>query len=253
MPHNTNEHLVEVDALDLEEATPEQRIQMAIQAIERNGLRENGRPVLSIREAATTFKVPKSTLEARLKGRKTRMEAHESEKKLSKAAEDALVDWVKEMGRRGVPLSNSAAAALASVISGEKVGEAWVQRFRTRHPDLKVRWTTSMEKCRAQALNRTAVEEFYVVLRELIEKYNIPPENIYNMDEKGLQLGIGMKIRVLVDREQKTAFKVEDGNRELVTLIECANALGKSIPPTFIFQGQRRNLEWGRDNPIGAR
>jgi hypothetical protein len=253
MTPTARESLVDVDPLDLEERTAEQRIQLAIQAIERNGVGENGKPLLSIREAARAFQVRKSTLAARLKGRKTRKDAHQGEKKLNDAAEEALVAWIKEMGRRGVPLHASTVAAHASVITGQTVGECWVRRFRERHPDIKVKWTTGLEKCRAQALNQTAVEEFYDTLQDLVETYNIPEENIYNMDEKGIQLGMGKRVRAFVDRGQDCVYQVEDGDRELVTVLECVCADGSAIPPSVVFKGTRRNLEWGRDNHCKAR
>jgi hypothetical protein len=38
---------------------------------------------------------------------------------------------------------------------------------------------------------------------------------MYNMDEKGIQLGIGKRTMVLVDHDQKSVQQVEDGNCEL--------------------------------------
>ena len=73
------------------------------------------------------------------------------------------------------------------------------------------------------------------------------------MDEKGVQLGIGTRVAALIDRGQKTAYHIEDGDRELVTIIETICADGSSIPPSIIVQGKRRDLVWGRINPCNAR
>ena len=91
------------------------------------------------------------------------------------------------------------------------------------------------------------------MLTEVIEEYGILPENLYNMDEKGLQLGIGARATAMIDRDQKTAYSVEDGNRELVTVIETICVDGSILHPSVIFQGVRRNSEWGRNNPCNAR
>jgi hypothetical protein len=50
-------------------------------------------------------------------------------------------------------------------------------------------------------------------------------------------------------------YSVEDGNRELVTIIEAVCADGRAAAPSVIFQGTRRNPEWGRpeNNPDLAR
>jgi hypothetical protein len=101
----------------------------------------------------------------------------------------------------------------------------------SRRTELKTKWTVGLEQCRAQSLNATAVAGFFEVLDNAIEKYNIPEENIYNMDEKGLQLGIGKRVLALVDRNQHTVQKVQDGNKELVTVIETV--CGWNRNPSF--------------------
>ncbi|KAJ7434112.1 hypothetical protein B0H11DRAFT_2373778, partial [Mycena galericulata] len=60
-----------------------------------------------------------------------------------------------------------------------------------------------LEECRARALNRTTVHDYFKLLTETVETYDIKPQNIWNMDEKGIQLGVGDRIRALVDRDQK--------------------------------------------------
>lgn len=75
--------------------------------------------------------------------------------------------------------------------------------------------------------------------------YNIKPQNIYNPDEKGAQMGVGKSIRVLVDCDQASAKVVEDGNRELVTIIKGVCADETSLPLNIIFKGTQHDLEWG--------
>lgn len=233
----------------------EERIQLAITAIRSAGLGANGIQLLSIRQAANMYQVPRSTLGDRMRGLRTRAEAHVKQQNLSLAEEVVLVKWAKVMGRRGVPLTHSTLIKYASEISGKPVGESWPKRFLARHPDLKVKATTSLEKCRAKALNRTAVEGFYDILEQVVEEFGIKKENIWNMDEKGVQLGIGVKVAAIIDRDQAAVYSVEDGNRELVTIIEAVCADGTALIPSVIFQGVRRNPEWGRaeNNPSSAR
>ena len=73
------------------------------------------------------------------------------------------------------------------------------------------------------------------------------------MDEKGIQMGVGKRTLVLVDRDQKTVQQLENGNRELVTVIETVCADGTALRPSVIYKGQRRDFSWGRDNPCNAR
>ena len=51
-----------------------------------------------------------------------------------------------------------------------------------------------LEKCCAASLNSALVND---LLEDTVETYNISAENIYNMDEKGIQLSIGQKVKVI--------------------------------------------------------
>jgi hypothetical protein len=124
----------------------------------------------------------------------TRQEAHANEMNLSPAEEDVLKSWTKAQGRRGFPLTHQTLRQYASVIAEKDVGVSWSKRFLKRHPDLKVKKTTPLAGSRASALNKTNVDGFYSLLMETINEFNISDENIYNMDEKGVQLGIGSKV-----------------------------------------------------------
>jgi len=187
------------------------------------------------------------------KGGKTRHEAHIHEQLLTAAQGEVLAKWIKVQGRRGVPLMYTSIAMYAGEICGRQVGGSWPKRFLKRHPDLRMKKTQGLETARAKVLNQTAVDEFFDMLDELVKEYNILPGNMYNMDEKGVQLGIGAKVTVMVDRDQKTAYSIEDGNQELVTVIEAICADGSILHPSIIFQGKQRNSEWGRNNPSNAR
>ena len=122
---------------------------MAISAIEQNRFKGSSNPIYLFHEAAQTFGISKTTLTERFNGRKTRQEAHKHEQKLDDAAQEALVEWIKECGRQNIPLHPSAVAAHAKAISGMEIGENWVVRFRKNHPELRAWWATGMEQCRA--------------------------------------------------------------------------------------------------------
>ncbi|KAF8824656.1 hypothetical protein HHX47_DHR8000193 [Lentinula edodes] len=125
-------------------------------------------------------------------------------------------------------------SAYASDIAGKPMGDNWICRFRTRHPDLALKFTTSLEESRARSLTPAAVSTFYDILADTVAQYEIPPENIYNIDEKGVQLGIGQRTAVLVDRNQKSVSSIESGNRDLVTIIETVCANGSALHPSAL-------------------
>jgi len=172
---------------------------------------------------------------------------------LTPAREEVLVDWVKVMGHGGIPLTATVITDYVADIIGHAVGESWVRHFKACYPELKVKWSLTLEKCHAASLNLTLVNEFYDLLEETINTYHIPTENIYNMDEKGIQLSIGQKVKAFIDHDQKDVYSIQDGNWELITVIETVSADGSCLQPLVIFQGKHQDLEWGRNNPCNAR
>ena len=150
-------------------------------------------------------------------------------------------------------MTYTSVALCAGEIAGRQVGSSWPKRFLKRHPDLKMKKTVGLEEARAKALNQFAVDGFFDMLTNVIEEYHVLPGNIYNMDEKDIQLGIGARVTAMIDRDQSAVYSIEDGNRELVTVIEAVCTDGSVLHPSIIFQGVRRNSDWGRDNPSNAR
>lgn len=180
------------------------------------------------------------------------VEANIAQRALTPAEEEILVEWTKVMGRHGIPLTQTTIAEYASEISGKAIGLSWASRFMKQHPSLKIKWSTGLEACRARALHPTLVNEFYDMLEEVITEYLIDERNIYNMDEKGVQLGKGSQVAAIVDCDQKDVYSVENGSREPVTIIETVCADGSALHPTVIYQGVHRDLEWGRINPCNT-
>ena len=220
-------------------------MECAFSALVAAGTRPDGKPNISIRSIVRQFEVPHSTLSDRWNGTPTRKKGHEHELLLTAAQEEVFTGWVKVMGCRGIPMTATTITDHVADIAGRAVGKSWVKRFRAHHPDLKVKWSSTLEKCCAASLNPTLVNEYFDLLEETITTYNIPPENISNMDEKGIQLGMGQKVKAFVDCDQKEVYSVEDGNHELVTMIEFISADGGSFQPSAIYQGKCRDLEWG--------
>lgn len=57
--------------------------------------------------------------------------------------------------------------------------------------------------------------------------YNILPENIYNMDEKGFMMGIASHCKVICRRGRKNPRLPQSGSCKLVRVIKVVSGLGE--------------------------
>lgn len=84
-----------------------------------------------------------------------------------------------------------------------------------------------------------------------MKRYKIKTENIYNIDEHSIGLGICLNVRVLGEatipqqhtQRKKTQVKSSQ-KQEWVTIIECISARGTLIQPVVIFKGEHLQLDY---------
>ena len=131
-------------------------------------------------------------------------------------------------------------ARLRSGTSGQIIklpGANWHNRFLARHSEVKLRYAQYLEKCRAKAA--ASIEEqrkWYKKLWSLIWQYNIKPDNIWNLDEKGIIIGLalGREKAIIQAGSPKRHIAIIDGSREFYILIKTMSASGHVIPPFVV-------------------
>jgi hypothetical protein len=119
--------------------------------------------------------------------------------------------------------------------------KGWIYDFLLRHPDLSLKQPTGLDGVRAHNFNPNVVGQHFWTLGELLMKFNIPLQNMYNMDEKGIQLGGGQRLdgtRYIYSKDQGICLKTQNANLELVTTIKYVAADGSNIKPGFVFSGK---------------
>ena len=85
----------------------------------------------------------------------------------------------------------------------EPLGKNWTSIFLKRYTDLKSVFTTLQDRNRQLSEDWEIMSHWFQLYKETLEKYDIKPDNIYNMDEKGVALGQGMKVRSIVSKSNK--------------------------------------------------
>src|SRR6267142_2042636 len=185
------------------------------------------------------FQVPHTTLVDRIKGRPCRKDAHQSQQLLSQSEEAVLCDWIGFHATIAKPLDIQGIQILASAVSGKQPGKNWVGQYKKHQPEVCQSRPGSLNLKRAQNFNPSNVAGFYDLLKAIYDVYpSLPPQHIWNMDEKGLQLGGGRKRSKkyfhLKSLKRSKFYRIRSDNLELVTIIECISPACLSIPPVFI-------------------
>ena len=140
---------------------PEERIQLAVEALCSGQIQ-------SIRKAAAAFDVPRTTLQARVKGGTTRQQAQVKSRKLFPTEEAALIKWIESLDDRGMSPTIGYIRQMADLLRergssflldasvnkstpvlATTVGESWVRRLLDRHPHLQTKYSRKYDYQRA--------------------------------------------------------------------------------------------------------
>ena len=180
--------------------------------------------------------------------------AHESQCYLTVGQEASLIDFAIYNASTGHPNGVNTIRYTAQAIAkkDKAPSKKWVRNFRKRHPDIVSAKPAPLDPKRAKAFNRTIVENHFELLRKFMEERGIEWRDVWNMDEKGIQLGGGRKNngrKYLFSRHQRNRIRLKDENLELVTIIECVRATGGCIRPGFIFSGKKHCPDWYKGGP----
>ena len=210
---------------------------------------------LSIWQTALKFNVSYFTLRNRIKGlHQNAHQAHESQQSLSIIQEHIVVEWLNELSNQSVPLSKRTLQKKVQDITGGCIrpGRQWITRFLAQHSSLKLGKPSGLDPKRAQCFNCTTVANHFELLEKVLCELDVPWENVWNMDEKGCQQGGGRKAsaeKYFMPQNKRPCYHQRSGNLELVTIIECVNAMGDAIKPGFVFPGKQFHKGWLEVDP----
>lgn len=132
------------------------------------------------------------------------------------------MSYTIEMARRGFPLSPKRlwehaeqilTAQLGNIFPATGLGKNWATHFITKHHDrLAMYWSSAMDSSRRRAVNPINKTEYFKLMKEVREGYDIPDELVYGADETGIQTGIGVTERVIGPAGAKIQHQQRSGN-----------------------------------------
>lgn len=197
---------------------------------------------LSIRQAASAYSIPYTTLCDRVSGR-VKFGAHSGpERHLSDSEEKELVRFLSGAAGMGFARSKKEVftiveAVLASKGKAQSVSSGWWESFNRRHPHLSIRKAEKLSYARSQATDPIVLDNYYDLLERTLEEYDLfdDPTRIFNCDETGVSYQ-HTPPHVVAVKGQRHPRSVTTGNKKNVTVLACANAAGYFLPPLVIFK-----------------
>ena len=89
------------------------------------------------------------------------------------------------------------------------------------------------------------MKQWFEVVHATIQEHGIHEDDIWNFDETGFAMGLCSTSKVITSVERSgRPRRVIQGNREWVTIIECVNSKGISIPPVVILKAKQQQATW---------
>ena len=207
---------------------------------------------VSVRTAALSYGIPKSTLHDHCSG-KVKGSKRGPPTILSDAEELKLAEWEMEMasigyGRTRVQVSEMVKRLLdedgrPNPFVGNYPGRDWWYGFLKRHPEISLRSPEQLQLSRASACSQERLSVWYNDYESFLKKNSISnPNQIWNADETGCPL-CPKSGKVLAMRGSKDVYQVTGNSKEQVTTLCAVSAAGTVVPPMHIFAGKRFKVD----------
>ena len=197
---------------------------------------------MSQRKAKSEYSVPHATLQNRIKGHISRLEAHVPQQRLSTVQEERLTEWVLMQESLGLAPTHGQIRAFAGRILWNRgdaapLGKQWMAGFLHRNPILRTKKQFRIDSAYVNGAITDVIRKWWPKLLPPVVKA-IKPENRYNMDEAGIMEGMGDNGLVVGSAQKCFIQKKQPGSKAWTSFIECISATGRGIHPLIIFKGK---------------
>jgi hypothetical protein len=133
------------------------------------------------------------------------------------------------------------------------VGKRWAIDFIKRQPELKMRFQRKYDYKWAKCEDPTLIRNWFRLVQNIIAKYGIRSDDIWNFDEIGFMIGVISSGIVVTSSERRGQSKSDQpGKWEWLTVIQTINAEGQAIDPFIVVAGQYHLANWYRESNLPA-
>jgi hypothetical protein len=92
-----------------------------------------------------------------------------------------------------------------------RLGKHWLSRFLDRHLNLKTARNRGLDSKRITAVIFSQIEGWFAYVDDVVQRFNIHPQNRWNMDEIGYQLSHSQNELVVFDRRTGAPLSLASG------------------------------------------
>ena len=213
-------------------AWDETKMARALMAVTKEGM--------TVRQAATHYGLPKSTLGDRVSGRVVTGATSGPATYLDQDEEEELVKFLLRCSEIGYAKSRKQVLSLVKRLMEKKrdnapVTSGWWQSFCGRHPNLTLRAPAPLSKARAEATDPAMLTRYFDLLEEVLTENDLldRPCQIFNMDESGMPLD-PPHVKVVAERGVRNPVAPSSGDKAQITVVACVSASGSCMPPMVI-------------------
>jgi hypothetical protein len=207
----------------------------------------------SLRAIAKKHGVSRSALSRRILGQVNMESGLGRHPEFSPFEEDLIYHHLLRMAEIGYGYEQLQILNLMKIVSkirntnysNLKLSYRWLQGFLRRHPTLTIRKAQGLEKCRAKSLDEEGVAHYFDILEkgmklveEMTNTIQISPFQVFNLDEIGFDLRTRSGFAI-AKKGVRSVYRIEDGNRNHISVIACVSAGGFTLDPYFLLKGVR--------------
>jgi hypothetical protein len=193
--------------------------------------------------------VARSTLTRRYKGISTTRERKAvNQQALHPQQATELLRYIEALTRRGLPPTRAMIRNSGSRIAGRQLGQNWTDRFvKKHHIKLISKYAPGIDRTRFSADKWYKYKAYLDLIGSKFQEYDIQPDCMYNMDEKGIMLGVIARSKGVFNKqlyqEGKIRQVLQDVNREWTTILACICVDGQALRPSLIYQSDSGNIQ----------
>jgi hypothetical protein len=159
----------------------------------------------SIRQVSRAIDVPRSIIQDRRAGCQTRGQKEVKHARLTRYQKEVLAKYIRDTQLQYASVNRKQLHVVAEMLIqlnelNARLEKNWLLKFLDRHLNLKTSRNRGLDSKRITAAIFNQIEGWFTHVNDVVERFNIHPQDRWNMDEIGYQLSHSQNELVVFDR-----------------------------------------------------